>query len=185
MADIRRLSAYDRSIKGHWPDNLTIVVRFSPNARPFICVCRPTVRCPRPLGSRPNVDWLLPDSVPITKKKKKKKKSANDRRKQYNLAPSTKNDQPTRKQPNRTQRRPMVHRYSPHMSSFGLADVGRLLVWEMWLRYKNKNFRLRFVVSIRLAEVWQSVIPSGLCISFFHCDKNTYDKTKITPNLSV
>ena len=70
MADIRRLSAYDRSIKGHRPDNLAIVVRFSPDARPFICVCQPTVRCPRPLGSRPNVGRLLPDSVPITKNRR-------------------------------------------------------------------------------------------------------------------
>ena len=59
MADISRLSAYDRSIKGHRPDNLAIVARFSPDARPFIGVLRPTVRCPRPDGPSTVASYVL------------------------------------------------------------------------------------------------------------------------------
>ena len=67
-ADIRRLSAYDRSIKGHRPNNLTIVARLSPDARPSCGVLWV------PLWSRPKVGRLSDrigrqslNSVPITK----------------------------------------------------------------------------------------------------------------------
>ena len=153
--------------------------RFWPDARPFIGVCRrPTVRCPRPLWNRPTVGRLLPDSVPITKSKKKKNRRTTGENITWHLRQKMISLRENRQ--NRTQRRPMVHRQSPHMSYFGLADVGRLLVWEMWLRYKNKNFRLRLVATIRLSDVWQSVIPSGLCILVFTVilKKNNNKKNK-------
>ena len=60
MADIRRLSAYDRAIKGHRPDNLAIIAQLSPDARTFICVC---------WQGGGGVEGVSPHSVPNTSNK--------------------------------------------------------------------------------------------------------------------
>ena len=181
MADIRRLSAYDRSIKGHRQDNLAIVAWFSPNLRPFIGVCGPTVRCPRPLWSQPTVGRWLPDSVPITKSKKKK--SANDRRKKNNLAPSTENYQSTRKQPK-----------SDTTSTDGSSTVASYFLF--WPRRHRLLVSLGNVTAIQEPKLSTEVrgnysacrymtisYPDWSLYISFHCDKKKKKKhTKITPS---
>ena len=77
--------------------------RLSLGFRPMLD--RSSVSVGRRLGALDpyEVDRLSVDCCPTLcrsqSQKKKKKKSVNDRRKKYNLAPSTKNYQPTRKQP--------------------------------------------------------------------------------------